>query len=162
MFRRLLWRRPVRVPGYRYSSTGSPNANITPSVTGKPRHDGLDRVRNIGILAHIDAGKTTTTERMLLYSGFVQRVGEVHEGDTVCTCRKALALYCGCWFLTGEPLRCSVTSVPCVRTRNLKQINSLLLDIKVDMTIFVGYLQENGMTLAACRVGPRAPGVRVS
>ncbi len=40
-------------------------------------------VRNVGIMAHIDAGKTTTTERMLYYSGFVQSVGEVHRGDTV-------------------------------------------------------------------------------
>jgi len=43
----------------------------------------LDRTRNIGIIAHIDAGKTTTTERMLYYSGFTRRIGEVDEGSTV-------------------------------------------------------------------------------
>lgn len=40
----------------------------------------LDRVRNIGVIAHIDAGKTTLTERMLYYSGKIHRMGEVHEG----------------------------------------------------------------------------------
>ncbi|KAJ5099843.1 Ribosome-releasing factor 2 [Penicillium argentinense] len=43
----------------------------------------LDRTRNIGIIAHIDAGKTTTTERMLFYSGFTRRLGDVDEGSTV-------------------------------------------------------------------------------
>ncbi len=42
----------------------------------------LEKVRNIGIIAHIDAGKTTTTERVLYYTGVSHKIGEVHDGDT--------------------------------------------------------------------------------
>ena len=43
----------------------------------------LEKVRNFGIIAHIDAGKTTTTERVLFYTGVSHKIGEVHDGAAV-------------------------------------------------------------------------------
>ncbi|CAH1793056.1 unnamed protein product [Owenia fusiformis] len=54
----------------------------TPEKSGENSMD-ITKIRNIGIIAHIDAGKTTTTERMLYYSGFTKHLGDVDDGDTV-------------------------------------------------------------------------------
>lgn len=65
----------------------SPAAAIAGSKVGKQlaveSQSEVDNIRNIGVIAHIDAGKTTTTERLLYYSGLTRNLGDIDDGDTV-------------------------------------------------------------------------------
>ncbi|TES85739.1 GTP-binding protein, partial [Candidatus Aerophobetes bacterium] len=86
----------------------------------------LDRIRNIGIVAHIDAGKTTITERMLYYTGKIRRVGEVHEGTAVMD-----------WMIQEKERGITITSAATTCFWKGHQINIIDTPGHVDFTVEV-------------------------
>jgi len=108
----------------------------------------LEKVRNIGIAAHIDAGKTTTTERILFYSGVVHKVGEVHDGNTVTD-----------WMDQERERGITITAAAISTTWQDHQINIIDTPGHVDFTIEVERSMRvlDGVIAVFCSVGGVQP-----
>ncbi|HEX3707582.1 MAG TPA: elongation factor G [Mycobacteriales bacterium] len=91
-----------------------------------PRTFTLDKTRNIGIMAHIDAGKTTTTERILYYTGRTYKIGEVHEGAAVMD-----------WMEQEQERGITITSAATTATWKDHRINIIDTPGHVDFTVEV-------------------------
>ncbi len=91
-----------------------------------PREVPLERIRNIGIMAHIDAGKTTTTERILYYTGRNYKIGEVHEGAATMD-----------WMVQEQERGITITSAATTCAWNDHQINIIDTPGHVDFTVEV-------------------------
>ncbi len=108
----------------------------------------LERVRNIGIAAHIDAGKTTTTERILFYSGMVHKIGEVHEGTAVTD-----------WMEQERERGITITAAAISTSWNDHRINIIDTPGHVDFTIEVERSMRvlDGVIAVFCSVGGVQP-----
>ena len=91
-----------------------------------PRQFGLDVTRNIGIMAHIDAGKTTTTERILFYTGKTHKIGEVHDGAATMD-----------WMAQEQERGITITSAATTCTWKGHRINIIDTPGHVDFTVEV-------------------------
>lgn len=108
----------------------------------------IEKVRNIGIAAHIDAGKTTTTERILFYSGVVHKIGEVHEGTTVTD-----------WMAQERERGITITAAAITTNWKDHQINIIDTPGHVDFTIEVERSMRvlDGVITVLCSVGGVQP-----
>lgn len=108
----------------------------------------LNRVRNIGIAAHIDAGKTTTTERILFYSGMVHKIGEVHEGTAVTD-----------WMVQERERGITITAAAITTSWRDHKINIIDTPGHVDFTIEVERSMRvlDGVIAVFCSVGGVQP-----
>jgi elongation factor G len=112
------------------------------------RKSPLEKVRNIGIAAHIDAGKTTTTERILFYSGKIHKIGEVHEGTAVTD-----------WMEQERERGITITSAAITTGWKDHQINIIDTPGHVDFTIEVERSLRvlDGVVAVFCAVGGVQP-----
>ena len=102
------------------------SVNTTQSREAPGRRRGLSKIRNIGIIAHIDAGKTTTTERMLYYTGRVYKMGEVHDGTATMD-----------WMIQEQERGITITSAATTCFWRDHQINIIDTPGHVDFTVEV-------------------------
>lgn len=112
------------------------------------RNTPIEKVRNIGIAAHIDAGKTTTTERILFYSGVVHKIGEVHDGNAVTD-----------WMEQEKERGITITAAAISTTWRDRQINIIDTPGHVDFTIEVERSMRvlDGVVAVFCSVGGVQP-----
>lgn len=108
------------------------------------RQTPLERIRNIGIAAHIDAGKTTTTERILFYTGKIHKIGEVHDGAAVTD-----------WMEQERERGITITSAAVTSFWSNHQINIIDTPGHVDFTIEVERSLRvlDGVVAVFCAVG---------
>jgi len=113
-----------------------------------PRQIPLSEYRNMGIAAHIDAGKTTTTERVLFYSGLIHKMGEVHDGTTITD------------FMEQEKERGITITAAAISTKwKDKYINLIDTPGHVDFTVEVERSMRvlDGVVIVLCAVGGVQP-----
>src|SRR2546423_1641082 len=103
-----------------------PQADRTPHDAPPFMANTLENIRNIGIMAHIDAGKTTTTERILYYTGRTHKMGEVHEGAATMD-----------WMEQEQERGITITSAACTAEWNGHRINIIDTPGHVDFTVEV-------------------------
>jgi elongation factor G len=108
----------------------------------------LQDVRNMGIAAHIDAGKTTTTERILFYSGLIHRMGEVHEGTSFTD-----------WMEQEKERGITITAAAITSQWRGKRINLIDTPGHVDFTVEVERSMRvlDGVVIVLCAVGGVQP-----
>src|ERR1044071_8648884 len=108
----------------------------------------LHKLRNIGIMAHIDAGKTTTTERILFYTGKVHRIGEVHDGAATMD-----------WMVQEQERGITITSAATTCFWNDHRINIIDTPGHVDFTVEVERSMRvlDGVVAIFCAVGGVQP-----